>query len=230
MGTQVGTFSSSTAGHAALWYGSPLSIINLNPSGSSGSTAIASFGSKQVGIASINGFTLASLWNGSASSWTNLSPPNCSGAAAHGVYEDFQVGLAYFSGGSHASLWSGSAATWEDLSLALSGAWKNSEARSVWSDGETLVGLALSILQLHVTLIAMRQALSGSMTSSAFKRSSRSPHRRQIATATSCSQSTTSFVSRISLQSVVSNRKVVPTTLRFHDDAPLRPLADLRLC
>ena len=38
----------------------------------------------------------------------------------------------------HASLWHGTAASWVDLSLDLTGSWRDTFARSIWSDGTTL--------------------------------------------------------------------------------------------
>jgi hypothetical protein len=52
-----------------------------------------------------------------------------------------QVGDAVFNGIAHAGLWSGTAGSWEDLSLALPGgpsSWHNTQARSIWSDANTL--------------------------------------------------------------------------------------------
>lgn len=99
---------------AAMWTGSSVSWVNLDPLGSSRSHATGTDGFVQVGFAVVDGEQRASLWNGSAESWVDLSlylPEGYTSSSASGVWSDGDIilisGTAHHSatGWSHAVLW-----------------------------------------------------------------------------------------------------------------------------
>ncbi len=108
--------------HAALWRGTPASVVDLHPSitGISRSYANATDGSQQVGYGyfSTSGNTTpyrALLWSGTAASAVVLHPPGFTHSFAEGVGAGVQVGYAFNTlqgdGYSRALLWRGTAAS-----------------------------------------------------------------------------------------------------------------------
>ncbi len=117
-GQQVGwTISASSELYASLWSGTAGSLVNLNPTGATGSWGWGVSGEQQVGSANIDGTTYASLWTGSAASWINLNPAGATASTACGVSGGQQVGSAVINGTWQAGLWNGTASSWVDLSL-----------------------------------------------------------------------------------------------------------------
>lgn len=88
-----------------------LTIVDLQPAGSTYSSATGVRDGQQVGGSSIG----ACLWTGTAASWVNLTPAGINNASAKAVAGGKQVGYAEVSGVSHACMWSGTAASMIDL-------------------------------------------------------------------------------------------------------------------
>lgn len=116
-GQAVGLGATTNVGysHALLWLCGGSSVVDLNPSGFSGSQANATSGTQQVGI---GGDGHALLWSGSADSVVDLNPPGYSSEAL-AVCGIQQVGEVWgnMSNGFavHAMLWFGSATNFVDL-------------------------------------------------------------------------------------------------------------------
>jgi len=85
-------------------------VVDLNPSGFTGSSALATDGAQQVGNgAPHGGANHALLWMGSASSVIDLHPAGENESSAWGVGGGQQVGYGGNVGSRHALLWTGSA-------------------------------------------------------------------------------------------------------------------------
>lgn len=116
---QVGVF-----GQAALWRGTPQSMISLHPEGVAFSEAYATRGGQQVGYVKITNDPYdyrAALWHGT-NAWVNLNPAGAQQSRAQatdgtrqGGWADIPVGSSYVR---HATLWSGSAESAIDLNPA----------------------------------------------------------------------------------------------------------------
>jgi probable HAF family extracellular repeat protein len=104
-------------------FGASYKVIDLNPSGFSGSIAYGTSGTQQVGY----GGSHALLWNGSADSFIKLTPSGFGGSAAYAMNGTQQVGVLA-GGGGHAILWNGSAASYVDLHPS---GFANSTARGI---------------------------------------------------------------------------------------------------
>ncbi|MDQ2986131.1 MAG: hypothetical protein M3R13_05350 [Armatimonadota bacterium] len=101
---------------AAVWQGSPASMVVLAPKGSTGSEALAPDGVYQVGSARFGGpADRAYLWQGSAESGIDLTSPNALSAVAADVGGGIQVGWQNFQTGKHAGMWRGSASSFVSL-------------------------------------------------------------------------------------------------------------------
>ena len=138
-------------GHASIWSGSAVSLVDLNPSGALSSVAFGTSGGQQVGRAwllnpSNDATPHASLWSGSAASWIDLNPAGWDWGSAFGVDGGQQVGRVSVGGpgGAHASLWTGTAASWIDLNppdattseaSAVGGGQQVGGAAGPWSGG-----------------------------------------------------------------------------------------------
>ncbi len=94
------------------------SVFDLNPAGATGSDAIGTTGTQQVGQATFGSATHAGLWSGTAASWIDLNPIGAASSAPNGFTSVQQVGHARFGNATHAGLWSGTAASWIDLNPA----------------------------------------------------------------------------------------------------------------
>jgi hypothetical protein len=136
-GQQVGFTS---FGYAALWTGTPESIVYLNPAGWNTSAANGVGGGQQVGVANqqrvcaekkggcgSGTYTVFQpfLWTGTAASAVNLNPAGSGESMAYAVAGGQQVGYAFSF--QHAMLWTGSAASAVDLHPA---AYTSSQARA----------------------------------------------------------------------------------------------------
>jgi len=90
-------------------------VIDLHPSGSTRSAAIAVSGGTQVGYASVGLFDHAAKWAGTAASWVDLNPAGATSSSASCVSNGKIGGQATFSGNTHGGYWTGTAASWVDL-------------------------------------------------------------------------------------------------------------------
>jgi hypothetical protein len=98
-GQQVGI----SGNDAAVWYGSPASIVNLGPG-----SALATDGVQQVGTTPYSLGNHASLWSGTAGSYVDLSPDAYLTATAAGVDAGVQCGYtSHIATG--ALMWTGTA-------------------------------------------------------------------------------------------------------------------------
>lgn len=146
---QTGSFVTSSFQHAALWNGSPNSLVDLNPVIIINNMVVGSWvqssalfvaGNQEVGFGQ-NGMVTgqrALLWNGTASSFIDLHPAGYSSSQANGIGGNQQVGFALASA-RHAILWTGSSQSAVDLNPV---GFSDSEARM--TDGEHQVGWGTS--------------------------------------------------------------------------------------
>ncbi len=105
---QVGFATGPFGTHALLWQDDAANVIDLNPSGTLGSTALAAFGSRQGGLAA----TAASpkhayVWSRSAASATDINPSWATTSEINGMTDSNLVGSGQPSGSTldHAILW-----------------------------------------------------------------------------------------------------------------------------
>ena len=71
--------------HAALWSGTPASLVDLNPTGCPYSLVNGVSATQQVGWAQISNVSRASLWSGTAASRVDLNPAGVDGSAATSI-------------------------------------------------------------------------------------------------------------------------------------------------
>lgn len=100
--------------NAAVWDGTPSSIVNLHPPGSTRSLVQGGGDGQQVGRASFASLTVptrAMLWTGSASSMVDLHPAGWAFSEATDAGGGQQVGVAQFSAAfvTSAVMWTGTA-------------------------------------------------------------------------------------------------------------------------
>jgi hypothetical protein len=115
-GDQIVGWGEVPDAHALLW--TRQGVVDLNPSGFSGSVAVATDGAQQVGNGTpppcCNAHAL--LWLGSANSVVDLHPVSgYSSSGAYGVNGGQQVGEGWVGTLRHALLWTGSAQSVVDL-------------------------------------------------------------------------------------------------------------------
>jgi hypothetical protein len=118
-GLGLAGLAGAASGQAYMW-----SVTSLHPAGATSSGAVATDGTHQVGLASVNNISVASLWKGTRESWINLHPANSGGtsSSAYGVSGTQQVGSVMYLGESpHAVLWSGTPQSWIKLGPVDSG-------------------------------------------------------------------------------------------------------------
>jgi hypothetical protein len=120
---------------ASLWSGTADSWVDLNPAGSTESSAYAASGGQQAGQAQVGGVYRASLWSGTADSWVDLNPAGSSESSAYAASAGQQVGGAFVNDAWRASLWSGTADSWVDLHAFLPAGFAFSYATGISSDG-----------------------------------------------------------------------------------------------
>lgn len=129
--------------HAALWYNTPGSFVDLHPIGASDSVAYDIYNGVAVGSATYaNGLPLATLWTTSPTvNLVDLHPmtgalPNTVSSEALAVYGGLQAGYVMIDGGrgtqERASLWAGTEASWVDLHAFLPSGYSDSRAEGVW--------------------------------------------------------------------------------------------------
>jgi probable HAF family extracellular repeat protein len=105
-----------TTSHAIAWDGAGNTLVDLNPSGSTQSSATGVLGSKVVGLAFLSGQYHAGYWTDGAASFVDLGPSGASRSLAYAVSAaGTVVGLADTGGGDHAGYWTGDASTFIDL-------------------------------------------------------------------------------------------------------------------
>jgi hypothetical protein len=124
--------------HAALWSGTAASYTDLTPPGlgfGNHSEILAMTTSQQVGYAGPH----AGIWFGTAASFVDLHPAGAAWSEAHATIDTMQTGFAVFDSYRHGILWFGSATNYIDLQLALGPTYRESQAESVWTDGNTIL-------------------------------------------------------------------------------------------
>jgi len=119
--------------HALLWSGTAESVVDLNPSWCTNSTAYGVSGGHQVGY----GDGHALLWSGTAESLVDLHPDGYNYSIAYGIWGSQQVGY----GDGHALLWSGTAESVVDLHGYLPAGYDYSTAHGISSAGN-IIGFA----------------------------------------------------------------------------------------
>ncbi len=133
---QGGMVNHNGFAQAALWSGTAASYRNLHPAGQlQDSRILGMTTSQQVGYAGAH----AGIWFGTAESFVNLHPADASFSEAHATIDTMQAGFATFGPYRHALLWFGSADDYIDLQFALGSRYRQSEARSIWTDGSTIL-------------------------------------------------------------------------------------------
>lgn len=124
--------------HAALWSGTAASYTDLTPPGvgfSNHSEILAMTASQQAGYAGPH----AGIWFGTAASFVDIHPAGAAWSEAHATIDTMQTGFAVFGLYRHAILWFGSATDYIDWQLALGPKYRESQAESVWTDGNTIL-------------------------------------------------------------------------------------------
>jgi len=106
--------------HAFLWISSSYNPVDLNPSGSTQSSAQATSGTMQAGYAYNGGGSYAALWSGTAASIVNLNPAGYNNSAALDISGNEEVGRGIMTSTAqtHALLWSSTATSFIDLNPA----------------------------------------------------------------------------------------------------------------
>lgn len=135
---QVGVLVVGSSNHAALWTGTPESVVDLHPSLLTGFDSSVGFGiapGQQVGegigpaTGGINPHAL--FWKGTAESATDLNSSPYISSSAYGTDGQYQVGSGYADGHSHALLWNGTANSVIDLHPQSVGGFSDSGAFGV---------------------------------------------------------------------------------------------------
>jgi hypothetical protein len=137
IGQETGSYTvSNNPFHAAVWYGSAASLVDLNPSGASSSEAFAVYNGRQVGFATFAGMKHAGTWNSTALSFVDLQPFGADESIAlavnNGTAANAEVGFATFSGVEHAAYWAGTAGSFDDLQSYLPAGYSSSRATGIW--------------------------------------------------------------------------------------------------
>ncbi len=138
---QVGYFTSNDNNgnfHAALWHDTAVSCIDLHPTGATSSVALGVSEDQQVGGVRFGTDWRGVLWNGAADSWIDLTPDGATWAQPNSVDSGVQVGVTLMGSQRRASLWHGSASSCLDLGSFLPPQFDNSEANSIWREGNIL--------------------------------------------------------------------------------------------
>ena len=134
---QAGMVNFNGYAHAAIWAGTAASFRDLNPPGALSSEIWATTGTQQAGDADNH----AGIWFGTAQSFVDLHPAGASFSEALATSGTAQAGYANIASYRHAILWFGAADNFIDLQPTLGANYRESEARSIWTDGTTyLVG------------------------------------------------------------------------------------------
>jgi len=103
--------------HAALWFGTPESRIDLALATSS---ALAVRGNMQTGWVQVQSTYHAAIWRGNAASFVDLHPLGASSSYTYATDGVLQGGVAWYAipngTQSHAAIWNGTAQSYLDLS------------------------------------------------------------------------------------------------------------------
>ncbi len=121
--------------HAATWAGTAASFVDLNPPNAQSSEIWATTGAQQAGDVDNH----AAIWFGTAASVVDLNPAGSAFSEAYATAGTAQAGFGVFGTYRHALLWFGSADKFIDLQSALGAHYRESEARSIWTDGSTFL-------------------------------------------------------------------------------------------
>jgi hypothetical protein len=132
---QAGMANINGFAHAATWAGTAASFRDLNPPNALSSEIRATTGTQQAGHAESH----AAIWFGTAGSFVDLNPAGLPFSEALATVDTAQAGFAVFATYRHAILWFGSADKFIDLQSALGANYRESEARSIWTDGSTFL-------------------------------------------------------------------------------------------
>lgn len=127
--------------NAAVWDGTPSSIVNLHPPGATRSLVWGGGDGQQVGRASFASLTVptrAMLWAGSAGSAVDLHPAGWAFSEAHDAADGQQVGVAQFSSAfvTSAVMWTGTAESFVRLDPPTG----TGASRALGTDGVQQVG------------------------------------------------------------------------------------------
>ena len=167
-GQQVGSAFFGGAGggqRAGVWTGTAASWVSLNPPGATTSVATGTDGTQQVGYASItSGADRASLWTGTPGSWVDLHPSGSGTSRAQAVANGQQVGIASFGGRGMAAIWTGSASSYVNLHAYLPATFIQSQAESIWSQGDStyISGVAIdAVTELPVAVMWTKCTAAG---------------------------------------------------------------------
>ncbi|GIK18794.1 MAG: hypothetical protein AMXMBFR77_03370 [Phycisphaerales bacterium] len=106
--------------HAGLWVlDEPVVFVDLHPAGALRSSALATDGVKQGGVARLSGSNVstAAMWHGSPGSFVNMHPPVARDSAIWGMAPGVQVGKALIEDilRDHAILWHDTPESWIDM-------------------------------------------------------------------------------------------------------------------
>ncbi|MBZ5557596.1 MAG: hypothetical protein LAO77_10025 [Acidobacteriia bacterium] len=134
--------------HAAAWFGTAASMVDLHPAGYSSSSALATDGVRQGGWISLDGkATTAALWSGTAASLVQMSAPGYVDTRVSGMSTLFAVGDGWLGGPAnapgatrHGLLWHRDGSV-EDLNQYLPAGYTHLTITGADADG-TIVGYA----------------------------------------------------------------------------------------
>ena len=117
---QVGRVSLAGNSHAALWYNAdPFTFVDLHPAGALRSSALATDGAKQGGLARLSGSNVstAAMWHGTPGSFVKMHPPVARDSVIWGMAPGVQVGKALIEGilRDHAIVWHDTPESWIDM-------------------------------------------------------------------------------------------------------------------
>ncbi len=142
---QAGYATIGGSAHAGIWAGTKDSFVDLHPYAADAVTTAsvirATTGAQQAGRTVVDGVSRAAIWAGSKGSFVDLHPES-TGATSSYLYDTNgtqQAGYAIINGASHAGIWTGTAGSFIDLHVLLPADYSTSEARSVWTDGATIL-------------------------------------------------------------------------------------------
>jgi hypothetical protein len=124
--------------HATLWSGSPESMVDLHPAGAEDSRVNAVAPGVQVGLAALaSGGVHAALWRGTAESFVDLGPEGFA-SSLNATTGSIHAGELTEGVNPQAALSFGIPGEWLNLHQVLPAGYNQSEATSIFQDGETL--------------------------------------------------------------------------------------------
>ena len=125
--------------HAAVWTGTPASVVDLHPAGANDSYVYAMAPGIEAGVVLSGGGQRAALWRGTVASYVDLHPDAFVQSAVFGAAGPYQVGFVSDCGVSRATIWAGSKESAVDLQQFLPADYTSSTARGAWTDGKTIL-------------------------------------------------------------------------------------------